>query len=79
MFISKKKLKIIKRAIEKVSKESSDERGSKCGYDLVGGILAGDFDGRLKAWERHLGCVARGDTIFTDEERDGIWVPAINY
>lgn len=79
MFISKNKLKLIQRAIKHVSLESSEEKGSKCGYDLIGGILEGNFDKRLKAWERHLGCVHRGDNVFTDEERDGIWVPALNY
>lgn len=62
--------------IQKVSQEISDERGSKCGYDLMMGLVAGNHGDRAKAWEDYLE-QHKTKQGHTDTERDGVWVPAI--
>lgn len=61
------------KLIARVAREKGDERSSKCGYDLMMGLVKGDSEDRYDAWIRYLG--EKDD--HTDEERDGIWVPAI--
>jgi hypothetical protein len=49
-----------------------DERASKCGYDLLMGLVDGDAMKRAQAWER-----AMADKKYTvTQERNGVWVPA---
>lgn len=61
--------------IKRVTKEKGDERASKCGYDLFMGLVKDNINDRHDAWIRFLG----ETDDHTDEERDGIWVPAIPY
>lgn len=63
--------------VKKIAMTVSDERSSKCGYDLLMGLQKGDVDKRLKAWEEFLADKQAGKSDFVDEERDGVWVPAI--
>ena len=76
MIISRKKFKLYANLIKKVAVEKNDERASKCGYDILMG-LAGEDGGkvkdRVKAWERFL----TEKTMHNEEERNGVWVPAI--
>lgn len=60
--------------IKRVAREKGDERSSKCGYDLFMGIVKGDSKKRYDAWIDYLKEV----DSHTDEERDGVWVPAMS-
>jgi len=62
--------------VKNISQFVSDERGSKCGYDLLMGFYKGDEEQRYKAWIRYLAEV-RDKKDHVDSERDGVWVPAI--
>lgn len=62
--------------IKKVAQEVNDERASKCGYDLMMGLQKGNHKDRAKAWERYL-VEVKNNEGHCDEERDGVWVPAI--
>ena len=76
MIISRKKFKLYANLIKRVAVEKNDERASKCGYDILMG-LAGEgkkVKDRVNAWERFL----KEKTIHTEEERNGVWVPAIS-
>ncbi len=55
----------------------SDERSSKFGYDMLCGLSEGNFLDRLNAWIDWYNNWLQGDTSSVDEERDGVWVPAI--
>ena len=59
-----------------ISLKLGDERGAKCGYDLLLGLSKGDVEQRKQAWLRYLKEVANGQP-HSDEIRDGVWVPAI--
>jgi len=61
------------RLIVSVAREKGDERASKLGYDLFMGMVKGDSEKRYDAWIGYLKEI--DDHI--DEERDGVWVPAI--
>ena len=62
--------------VKNISAFVSDERGSKCGYDLFMGYKKGDIESRYNAWIRFLG-EHRDKKPHTEEQRDGVWVPAI--
>lgn len=57
--------------IKEVFLEKADKKAAKCGYDLMCGIDEGNADERAKAWRDSL----NGND--NNEERNGIWVPAI--
>lgn len=59
-----------------VSTYVGDERGSKCGYDLLRGLEKGDAPDRYEAWIGYINEVKKKEG-HTDTERDGVWVPAI--
>lgn len=61
--------------IQKVALEFGDERAAKCGYDLFNGMANGTIKKRIKAWENYLREGKNGS--HTDEQRDGVWVPAV--
>ncbi len=63
--------------VKRVAMIAGDERSSKCGYDLFMGLEKGDIDKRLKVWMIYIEDKKAGKTDFIDEERDGVWVPAI--
>ena len=76
---NKKQIQKYADLIRKVCLEVNDERGSKCGYDLMMGMTKYDANLRAKAWEEFLKEHAGGDNVDSvDEERDGVWVPAIS-
>ena len=58
--------------IKTVALKKGEERGCKCGFDLMMGIHKGDLKKRVEAWEGYLESEA-----WAEEDRDGIWVPAI--
>jgi len=62
--------------IRRVAQTISDERASKCGYDLFMGLYAGDVDDRFKVWENYLKEHVE-NSGHTETLRDGVWVPAI--
>jgi hypothetical protein len=62
--------------VKKVSQDISEERGSKCGYDLLCGMAEGDVKGRYEAWVRYIKEIENKES-HTDAERNGVWVPAI--
>lgn len=64
------------KLIRKIAQEISDERAAKCGYDLMLGLAAGNSEDRAKAWETYLVDLKNNNST-CDEERDGVWVPAI--
>lgn len=51
----------------------SDERGSKCGYDLLMGIEENNAEDRYGAWVLSL----KEKDSKVDTLRNGVWVPAI--
>ena len=66
--------------IRRISEEKEDdERASKCGYDIMMGLTSDietyNDEARAKAWEDWL--EQDPDEPCDDEERDGVWVPAI--
>jgi hypothetical protein len=62
--------------IRSVAQQCSEERGCKCGHDLMMGLVKGDHHARALAWEGYLTEVKNNEG-HTDAERDGAWVPAI--
>lgn len=62
--------------VRRVAQEIGDERASKCGYDLLMGLVEGNARGRLKSWEIYLKEHERNDG-HTETERNGVWVPAL--
>lgn len=75
MIISRKKFKLYADLIQRVATQKNNERASKCGYDIFMG-LAGEgkkVKDRVNAWERFL----KEKTMHNEEERNGVWVPAI--
>lgn len=80
------KIKINKEAIDAASKLAqsiavnvSDERSAKFGYDMMKGIISGNYIKRLNAWIDWYNNYMEGNRDSVDEERDGVWVPAIPY
>jgi len=63
--------------IRQVSENKTSERAEKCGYDLFMGLAAGDAEDRYNAWLRYLN--EPEDGPHTDAERDGAWVPAMEW
>ncbi len=63
--------------VRKVSETMSPQRAEKCGYDLLMGLAKNDAEDRYKAWQRYMDEPEDGGHV--DEERDGCWVPAIEY
>ena len=62
--------------VKTVAQNAGDERGAKCGYDLLMGLEQGDVEDRARAWIGWLRDKNRGDAT-TETERNGVWVPAI--
>ena len=62
-----------------ISVNIDDERAAKFGYDMMKGIVSGNYVKRLNAWIDWYNNYMQGNTDSVDEERDGVWVPAIPY
>jgi len=77
----KKRLRFQRYAalIRDVARTASEERAAKCGFDLMCGLAAGDSDKRENSWKAYLVNYVKGQSITEEEERDGVWVPAIFY
>jgi hypothetical protein len=69
-------LSVYARLIRSVAQHCTEERGCKCGHDLIMGLVKGDHLDRALAWERYLKEV-KNNTGHTETNRDGAWVPAI--
>jgi hypothetical protein len=54
----------------------NSERASFMGQDIINGIIEGNVGDRLEVWENWYKN-AKSNTSVTEEERNGIWVPAI--
>ena len=55
-----------------IATQRSEERAAKCGYDIMHGLLEGNYQERYDVWVDWF----KGDDE-TTEERNGVWVPAI--
>lgn len=55
-----------------------DARAAKAGYDLLMGVQTSTAHLRYKAWVRYIK-EEENKEHHTDELRDGVWVPAIEY
>ena len=62
--------------VREVAQKQGDERGAKCGYDLLMGLAKGDVDDRAEVWQDWLDN-PDGPAGHTQANRDGVWVPAI--
>ena len=75
--MNKKKLLKYAAVIRQVAHEHGDERSSKCGYDLMMGLVNGNAEDRFRAWKGWLENGGAGARTSTTEQRDGCWVPAV--
>ncbi len=75
--IDKESMKKASSLAMSIAQHVSDERSSKFGYDMMCGLVQGDFVDRLNAWIDWYNNHMQGDTSSIDSERDGVWVPAI--
>lgn len=71
-----KNLSKIKEMIDSYGNLQSTDRAAVCAFDLIDGLIVGEFDERLKAWERDFSERAMGHGG-TETTRNGKWVPAI--
>ena len=63
--------------VKAVALKCGEERGSKCGYDLLKGLAQGDVELRAQAWRDFLQDYPNGVGASAETERDGVWVPVI--
>lgn len=66
-----------RQCIQQIALQCGDERAAKAGYDLFGGLITRNALARLKAWQAYLVADKEGGAL-AEEERDGVWVPAIS-
>jgi hypothetical protein len=76
--LNKKEINIACNLIQSISQNISDERAAKFGYDILRGLQRGNVKERLKSWEDYYIQYKNGEKSFSEEQRDGIWVPAIS-
>lgn len=78
LMLKKKRLKYKSYAalIKEVATTVSEERASKCGYDLMMGLSLGTDEKRAKAWRDYI-VERKNEKELNEELRDGVWVPAI--
>lgn len=77
--ISKEAIEVASKLAQSIAVNISDERSAKFGYDMMKGIISGNYVKRLNAWIEWYNNHMQGDTDSVEEERDGVWVPAIPY
>jgi hypothetical protein len=77
--IDKETIKIASTLAKDIALQVSDERSSKFGYDMMCGLVQGDFIDRLNAWIDWYNGHLQGNTSAVDANRDGVWVPAIEF
>jgi hypothetical protein len=78
--VKKAYLEVALRVSESIAKDIGNERSSKFGYDMLNGIKEGNPIARLNAWiEWYNNQMSSSDNGDTEEERNGIWAPAIPY
>lgn len=58
-----------------ISQSENDERAAKFAYDIMCGLLEGNEVDRFNAWADWLNREDKNESV--DEERNGVWVPAI--
>jgi len=62
--------------IREVAQTVNDERASKCGYDLMLALKTDSVDDYMVAWRRYIK-EHKSNEPHNDEQRNGVWVPAI--
>jgi hypothetical protein len=77
--ISKDAVEVASKLAQSIAVNISDERAAKFGYDMMKGIISGNYTKRLNAWIEWYNNYMEGNRDSVDEERDGVWVPAIPY
>lgn len=77
--ISKEAIEVASKLAQSIAVNISDERSAKFGYDMMKGMIFGNYVKRLNAWIGWYNNYMQGDTDSVEEERDGVWVPAIPY
>ena len=77
--ISKEAIEVALKLAHSIAVNISDERSTKFGYDMMKGMISGNYVKRLNAWIDWYNNYMEGNQDSVDEERDGIWVPAIPY
>jgi hypothetical protein len=63
--------------IKDIQTNLNSARSSSMGYDIIHGMIEGNVDIRLKAWEEWYQSVKNNKGV-VEEERNGIFVPAIS-
>lgn len=77
--IYKDAVKVASQLAQSIAVNISDERSAKFGYDMMKGMLSDNYIKRLNAWIDWYNNYMEGNRDSVDEERDGVWVPAIPY
>ena len=77
--ISKEAIEVASKLAQSIAVNISDERSAKFGYDMMKGMLSDNYIKRLNAWIDWYNNYMEGNRDSVDEERDGVWVPAIPY
>ena len=77
--IYKDAVEVASQLAQSIAVNISDERSAKFGYDMMKGIISGNYIKRLNAWIDWYNNYMEGNRDSVDEERDGVWVPAIPY
>ena len=75
--VSKDALTVSISLAQEIAINVSDERSAKFGYDIMNGIIQGNHVDRLNAWIEWYNNYMQGNRDSVDEERNGVWVPAI--
>lgn len=77
--IYKDAVEVASQLAQSIAVNISDERYAKFGYDMMKGMLSDNYIKRLNAWIDWYNNYMEGNRDSVDEERDGVWVPAIPY
>jgi len=77
--IYKDAVEVASQLAQSIAVNISDERSAKFGYDMMKGMLSDNYIKRLNAWIDWYNNYMEGNRDSVDEERDGVWVPAIPY
>lgn len=77
--ISAEAIEVASNMAHAIAVNVDDERSAKFGYDMMKGMLSGNYVKRLNAWIDWYNNYMQGNHDSVDEERDGVWVPAIPY
>ena len=69
--ISKEAIEVASNLAQSIAVNIDDERSSKFGYDMMKGIIAGNYVKRLNAWIDWYNNYMQGNKDSVDEEAGG--------